>query len=62
MSELVELEIEVVTRSDLAICIENMNQEMVYIPYSMIDDYSGDKQRPDSIFIPQWLAEKKELV
>lgn len=62
MSEEVEIDVEVVTHTNYSICVENLNNELVWIPRSQISDYSGDEERPDSIFIPQWLAEKEELV
>ena len=62
MSKLVELEIDVITNTDMAIAVENLKGETAWIPYSVIDDYSGDRQRPDSIFIPEYIALEKDLI
>ena len=59
---LIEIEVEVITNTDMAICIENLKGENVWIAYSLIDDYSGDRKRPDTIFIPEYIAIKKDLI
>ena len=62
MRNLVEIEVEVITNTDMAIAVENLKGETVWIPYSVIDDYSGDRQRPDSVFIPEYIAIEKDLI
>ena len=62
MSDDVEIEIEITTTTPDAILVECLTGEDVWIPRSMISDYSGTVQHPDSIFLPQWYAEKKDLV
>ena len=47
--------------SEKAMLISKDNREY-WIPKSQIVDYSGDEEMPDSIIIPEWLADKKGLV
>lgn len=62
MSEYIEIEVEVIAQTPGAICVKNLKDIDTWIPRSQIDDYSGDKTSPDSIFILEWQALQKELI
>lgn len=57
----IEIEIEVTARADNALRVFNGKVE-TWIPRSQISDYTGDADSPETIFIPEWLAFKKELI
>lgn len=62
MSDIVEVDVEVVAVTQMAFQVLDLDDNKVWIPKSQIDDYEGEDDRPDVIFIPQWLAEEKGLV
>ena len=59
----IEIEVEITTFTQNAILVESLTGSDVWIPKSQISDYCGpDIDEAETIFIPQWLAEKKDLV
>ncbi len=62
MSDIVEVNVEVTGFTELAIQVLDLNDNTVWIPRSQIDDYTGEDNDPESIFITQWLAEEKGIV
>jgi len=62
MSDITEVEVETVAFTELAISVLDLKDNPVWIPRSQIDDYSGEENNPETIFITQWLAEEKGLV
>lgn len=62
MSEIIEVDVEVTAFTELAIQVLDLHDNKVWIPRSQIDDYSGEDNNPETIFITQWLAEEKGLV
>ena len=62
MSEIIEVDVEVTAFTELAIQVLDLNDVPVWIPRSQIDDYSGEVNDPETIFITQWMAEEKGLV
>jgi len=62
MSEIIEVDVEVTAFTELALQILDLNDVPVWIPRSQIDDYSGEENDPETIFITQWMAEEKGLV
>ena len=57
----IEIEVEVVARTKAALLVSDGKTEC-WIPRSQISDYTGEEDSPESIFISEWLAEKKGLV
>lgn len=57
----IEIAIEVIARTDDALRVTDGNVRE-WIPRSQISDYVGDKDSPETIFIPEWLAIKKGLI
>ena len=57
----IEIDIEVRARTDKALLVYD-GKTKSWIPKSQIKDFTGDEDSPDSIFIPEWLAEKTGLV
>ncbi len=70
MSEAVEIECECSRTTESAILIENLKGVNIWIPKSQISDYSTEDGKdildigfsPTLIFIPEWLAEKSDLI
>ena len=62
MSDDIELEVDIKATTPLAILVENLKDGSSWIPRSKISDYSGDRDKPDSIFIPEWLAINEDLI
>lgn len=58
----IEIAVEIIHRTEKAFMVKNLKDQNVWIPRSQISDYMGDEDSPETIFIPQWLAEEKELV
>lgn len=59
--ETVEIDVEVKHETTNAVLINSAGVE-TWIPRSMIKDYCEEDGIMTSIFIPQWLAEEKDLV
>ena len=57
----VEIEVEVRHSTDSAILVYDGNVE-VWVPRSQINDYSGEQDHPDIIFVSEWFATKAGLV
>lgn len=57
----IEIAVEVRVRTPKAFLIYDGKKEC-WIPRSQISDYSGEEDSPETIFIPEWLAMKKELI
>lgn len=57
----IEVAIEVKARTDKALLVSDGDNE-VWIPRSQISDYSGDENSPETIFIPEWLANESGLI
>lgn len=57
----IEIEVEVTARTDKALQVFN-GKTTVWVPRSQISDYCGELDSPDSIFIPEWIAEEKGLI
>ncbi|MGD2065636.1 MAG: hypothetical protein PVI43_00520 [Candidatus Bathyarchaeota archaeon] len=57
----IEIAVKVIARTKKALLIYDGNIEC-WIPESQISDYSGDEASPDTIFVPEWLAEEKGLI
>lgn len=62
MSDIVEVDVEVTAFTELALQVLDLNDKTVWIPRSQIDDYCGEENNPETIFITQHLAEEKGLV
>jgi len=62
MSSLIEVNVEVTAHTELALQVLDLNDNVVWIPRSQIDDYSGEENDPETIFIHEWLAEEKGLI
>lgn len=62
MSEIIEIDVETTAFTELAIQVLDLNDNPVWIPRSQIDDFTGEDNDPETIFITQWLAEEKGLV
>jgi len=59
----IEIEVEITTFTDQAILVESLIGSDVWIPKSQISDYCGDDiDEAETIFIPQWLAVKSDLI
>lgn len=58
----IELEVEAIQSTDLAIRILDLKENPVWIPKSQISDYVGEENNPETIFITEWLAEEKGLI
>jgi hypothetical protein len=61
MSEDIEIECEVLRETEAAYLIHDGNTE-AWIPKSQISDISEGLGQITSIFIPEWLAEKNDLL
>lgn len=57
----IEIAVEVRARTEKALFVSDGKSEC-WIPRSQISDYSGDENSPETIFIPEWLAEDKGLI
>ena len=57
----VEIDCEVIAETQDALLVSDGKQE-VWIPRSQISDQSEDKGKITSIFISEWLANKKGLI
>ena len=55
MSETVKLDLEIHAETELAVLVENLEEEKVWLPKSQIE-IDG------VIEVPTWLAENKELI
>ena len=62
MSEIVEVNVEVTAFTELALQVLDLNDKPVWVPRSQIDDFTGEDNDPETIFITQWMAEEKGLV
>ena len=58
----IEIAIEVRARTDKALLVTDGTCEPVWVARSQISDYSGEEDSPETIFIPEWLANKKGLI
>lgn len=61
MSNDIEIAVEVTARTDNALMLTDGNVTE-WIPRSQISDYTGSKDSPESVFIPEWLALKKGFI
>ena len=62
MEEEIEIECEVLRETDAAYLIQSGNDIEAWIPKSQISDYSENLGQITGIFIPEWLAESKDLL
>ena len=62
MSDIIEVDVETIGFTELALQVLDLNDKPVWVPRSQIDDYSGEENDPETIFISQWMAEEKGLV
>lgn len=65
-NKLHDLELVFICKSEKAVCVENSNDEMVWLPLSQIevtvdleDLVQGNKFE---LTVPEWLVEDKELI
>lgn len=58
----IEIDVEIIATTPNAIYVENLKGDGSWIPRSQISDYSGSEEKPDSIFIGEWLATQKDLI
>lgn len=57
----IEIAIEVIGRTPDALRVTD-GKVKEWIPRSQISDYCGEEESPETIFIPEWLAEEKGLI
>ena len=57
----IEIAIETIARTDKALLVTDGNVEC-WIARSQISDYVGHEDSPETIFIAEWLANKKGLI
>ena len=57
----IEIAVEVIGRTDKALRVYD-GKTKCWIPRSQISDYSGEEDSPETIFIPEWLANEKGLI
>lgn len=57
----IEIAIEVRARTEKALLVFD-GKTQCWVPRSQISDYVGDEDSPETIFISEWLAEKKGLI
>lgn len=64
MGDLTEIDVEIITATEEAICIENLDGETIWIPKRFIEDSDVEFEAGESgeIEIPVWLAIKNGLV
>jgi hypothetical protein len=59
----IEIEISVQKRTEKALLVDFGGKMPVWVPLSIISDYT---EEPDgswsSIFIPEWIAQEKEMI
>lgn len=59
----IEIAVEIYARTDSALLVsDGVLEPPTWIPRSQISDYTGDEDSPETIFIPEWLANKKGLI
>lgn len=58
----IEIAVEVRARTEKALLVTDGTCDPVWIPRSQISDYCGEEDSPETIFIPEWLAEHKRLI
>lgn len=58
----IEIAVEVRARTPKALLVSDGTCEACWVPRSQISDYSGEEDSPETIFIPEWLAQKKGLI
>ena len=58
----VEITVDLVSRTDGAFLIKNLKDGNSWVPRSQVSDYVGEEDSPETIFIPEWLAEEKYLI
>jgi len=56
----IEIAVEIVARTEKALLVNNGITEC-WVPRSQISDYSGDEDSPETIFLPEWFADKNGL-
>ena len=58
----IEIAVEVIARTKNALLVTSDGVSEDWIPRSQISDYVGDEDSPETIFIPEWLAIKKDRI
>lgn len=57
----IEIDVEIHASTPKALLVYDGHTEC-WIPRSQISDYSGEEDNPTSIFVSEWLANKKGLI
>lgn len=58
----IEIAVAEVINREKSYGIYNLKDELIWIPKSQVSDYCGEEDNPETIFIPEWLAIKKDLI